>query len=155
VAAPRQRLEDLFLRIVKNAQDSRVKTGGAIAGGGVAQFLRAPDASDAPDGRAVIEDLLAAAAEDSSKAQAQPAEPAAPVPPAGPAGDVISDLVTPASPADQIAADPHAERLAEQRRADARRQGDRDVIDALTGGKPEPGDPDDARRDQAGEAGRE
>jgi ABC-2 type transport system ATP-binding protein len=157
VAAPRQKLEDLFLRIVKNAQESRVKTGGATAGGGVARFLRGPDASDAPGGRAVIEGLLAAATADSSEAQAQAAAPAPP-PANGPAGDVISDLVTPAGGADQRARDGDAERLTEQHRAAAAaagRQADRSVIDALTGGKPDPGDRDAAGADQPGEAGRQ
>ena len=155
VAAPREKLEDLFLRIVKNAQDSRVKTGGAIAGGGVAQFLRGTDASDAPGGRAVIEGLLAAAAADSSEAQASTDVPAAPPPPAGPAGDVISKLVAPPGAADEPVPDPDARRITEQRRAAALRQADRDVIDALTGRKPDDraGDPPGA--DQPREAGRE
>ena len=155
VAAPRQKLEDLFLRIVKNAQDSRVKTGGATAGGGVAQFLRGPDAGDTPGGRAVIEGLLAAATADSSKAQAQAAAPAAPPPANGPADDVISGLVTPAGGADQGAHDGDAERLTVQHRAAARRQADRDIIDALTGRKPDPGARDAAGPDQAREAGRQ
>jgi len=162
VGAPRQKLEEFFLRIVKNAQDSRVKTGGATAGGGVAQFLRGPEASDGPGGRAVIEGLLAAAG-DSSTASAQAAAPAAPPPPAAPAGDVISDLVTPQGGADQMAHDGDAERLAEQRRADARHQADRDVIDTLTGRKPRDDAGDEkslprragAPQDQDREAGRE
>jgi len=42
-----------------------------------------------------------------------------------------------------------------QHRAAARRQADRDVIDALTGRKPDPGASDAARPDEAGEAGRQ
>jgi ABC-2 type transport system ATP-binding protein len=56
VSTPRQRLEALFMRIVKDAQDQRVSTGGAISGQ-VAQFL-----SEGPQaGKALIEELVAAA----------------------------------------------------------------------------------------------
>jgi hypothetical protein len=64
-------------------------------------------------------------------------------------------LVTPAGGADQRAHDGDAERLTEQHRAAARRQADRDVIDALTGEKPDPGARDAASPDEAREAGRE
>jgi len=59
VTAPRDKLESLFLRIVQEAQDQRLATGGAIAGGEVAEFLR----SGAPaTGKEVIEQLVAGAA---------------------------------------------------------------------------------------------
>ena len=58
VGVPRGKLESLFLRIVQEAQAQNVVTGGAIAGGAVAEFLRA-----APqEGARVIEQLVAAAA---------------------------------------------------------------------------------------------
>jgi hypothetical protein len=76
---------------------------------------------------------------------------------------VISDLVTPAGGADQRAHDGDAQRLTEQHRAAARRQADRDVIDALTGRKPAPGPREEkslprragAGPDETREAGRE
>lgn len=56
VGTPRDRLESLFLRIVKEAQEQRVRTGGATAGGNVAAFLRGE--GDQADGKHVIEELL-------------------------------------------------------------------------------------------------
>ncbi|HAU37146.1 MAG TPA: ABC transporter ATP-binding protein [Phycisphaerales bacterium] len=57
VEAPQDKLEDLFLRIVDEAQKRRIATGGAMAGGEVAEFLRAEPA----EGRQVIEELVSAA----------------------------------------------------------------------------------------------
>jgi ABC-2 type transport system ATP-binding protein len=54
VSPPRQKLEQLFLRIVDEAQQQRMATGGATAGGEVAEFLR----GEKDTGRAVIEQLL-------------------------------------------------------------------------------------------------
>jgi len=55
VKPPRDRLEDLFLRIVREAQSQKVSTGGAVAGGAVAEFLRV-------GGGSVIDELVGAAA---------------------------------------------------------------------------------------------
>jgi len=128
VAAPRQKLEDLFLSIVKTAQESRLATGGATAGGGVAEFLRAPagQAHEAPSGREVIDDLLVGGG-----AEAQPpggqdeAQALGPPLPSGPADEVISKLVTGA--AETAGADHHAQ----EHLAAARRHTDRGVIDDL------------------------
>ena len=57
VTTPRDRLESLFLRMVAEAQEQNIRTGGALAGGGVAEFLRVGETT----GRSVIDDLLAAA----------------------------------------------------------------------------------------------
>ena len=57
VQPPRDRLEDLFLRIVREAQEQKVSTGGAIGGGEVAAFLRADS------GQRFIEELVQAATE--------------------------------------------------------------------------------------------
>jgi len=57
VKPPRDRLEDLFLRIVREAQAQKISTGGATAGGAVAEFLRGGDGS-----RSVIDDLVQSAA---------------------------------------------------------------------------------------------
>ena len=40
VSAPRDKLESLFLRIVQEAQEQRLSTGGAVSGGAIAEFLR-------------------------------------------------------------------------------------------------------------------
>lgn len=69
ITHPHDKLETLFLRIVQEAQDQRVATGGALAGGQVAEFLRGEPAA----GKGVIEELVAAAAGPS-----EPTPPAAP-----------------------------------------------------------------------------
>jgi ABC-2 type transport system ATP-binding protein len=57
VTSPHDKLESLFLRIVQEAQDQRLATGGALAGGQVAEFLR----GQAPAGKKILEQLVAAA----------------------------------------------------------------------------------------------
>jgi ABC-2 type transport system ATP-binding protein len=105
VATPRDRLEALFLRIVKEAQEQRVRTGGAVAGGQVAEFLLREE----PQGRQVIQEMLAKAERlepDRESAAAPPPRPA-PV-----AEDVLRQLVTAkdrtpqAEPAEEAAAPP-------------------------------------------------
>ncbi|MHC4562855.1 MAG: ABC transporter ATP-binding protein [Planctomycetota bacterium] len=56
VAVPRDRLEDLFLRIVEEAQAQRLVTAGVTAGGAVAEFLRT--GVDAEEGQALIDKLV-------------------------------------------------------------------------------------------------
>jgi ABC-2 type transport system ATP-binding protein len=56
VSWPRDRLENLFLRIVDEARQQRVTTGGAIAGGRVADFLTGQEIAE---GRDIIESLVA------------------------------------------------------------------------------------------------
>jgi len=67
VTSPRDKLETLFLDIVHQAQARKLDTGGAVAGGDVAQFLKASDETE-PQGRGLIEQLVA------------PVEPIAPEP---------------------------------------------------------------------------
>jgi hypothetical protein len=101
VSVSRSRLEDLFLRIVREAQDQRVTTGGAVAGGQVAQFLQAQE-SDATHG--VIDELVRAA-----QPEPPPPLPAAPVapPPLQPTQQVLQELVAPVeTPVDSPAAAP-------------------------------------------------
>ncbi len=89
VTHPRDRLEALFLRIVQEAQEQRVTTGGAVAGGAVAEFLRGP----VGDGQAVVEELVAAA----EPAPVAPA--AAPIPkPAAVDTAVLEQLATAPAP---------------------------------------------------------
>jgi ABC-2 type transport system ATP-binding protein len=60
VKPPRDRLEDLFLRIVREAQAQKVSTGGAVADGVVAEFLRVGQGSSS-----VIDELVQSAATES------------------------------------------------------------------------------------------
>jgi ABC-2 type transport system ATP-binding protein len=86
IAAPRQRLEDLFVKIVEDARKERAETSGAQAGGPTAAFLRGEES----DGERLIGDLVAAPdapAPASAKAEPRPA-PAS----VGPARDVLREL---------------------------------------------------------------
>lgn len=57
VAAPRQKLEELFLGIVEQAQQEKASTSGAMHGGLTAAFLRAEE-DEHQQGDALIESLL-------------------------------------------------------------------------------------------------
>jgi ABC-2 type transport system ATP-binding protein len=87
VTTPKDRLEALFLRIVKEAQEQRLVTGGAMVGGEVAEFLRGT-----PEERDTIEQLVQAGR--LRDLQEHPEELAAVplVPP--PATEVLHDLMT-------------------------------------------------------------
>lgn len=67
ITTPRDKLESLFLRIVREAKEKKLATGGAVSGGRVAEFLRAEPA----DGREIITELITAADEPD-----QPEQPA-------------------------------------------------------------------------------
>lgn len=58
VSNPRDKLEDLFLRIVKEAQQAKIKTSGAQTGGATPEFLSKATASESG---ALIESLMSAA----------------------------------------------------------------------------------------------
>lgn len=59
VSHPRQKLEELFLKIVEDAQAERLETAGATHGGMTADFLRsAADAEEVAEGDALISDLV-------------------------------------------------------------------------------------------------
>ena len=131
VSAPREKLESLFLRIVHDAQRKRLVTGGAVAGGPVAEFLQAPGEARPPEhaGREVIEQLVAAAGEEKQA----PAEAAAP---AGeqaeapkPAAEVIEYLVAGGRETPDAAESSRAPR--EAKAPPASRKADRSVIDGL------------------------
>jgi ABC-2 type transport system ATP-binding protein len=64
VSAPRQKLEELFLGIVEQAQKEKAGTSGAMHGGVTAGFLMADEAARAREGDELIESLL----EDDSEA---------------------------------------------------------------------------------------
>jgi ABC-2 type transport system ATP-binding protein len=92
VSAPRDKLESLFLRIVDEAQQQRLATGGALAGGKVAEFLR----TGAPaGGRDVIEQLVAATRPQAPDCPSiEPAKEG----PAKVAAEVIENLIAPGKP---------------------------------------------------------
>jgi len=122
ISSPREKLESLFLRIVKEAQERRLDTGGAVATGAVAEFLRAGEDEAA---KSVIEQLLAAGRETAAEAEGPlPAEPEAPP---KPAEAVIHELITPSEKppeaARQATPRPHPTKQAQQ--------ADRSVIDEL------------------------
>ncbi len=93
IAAPRQRLEDLFVRIVEDARKERAETSGAQAGGATAAFLRGEDA----EGARLIGDLVATADAPAPAPSQAPPPPVAARP--EPARDVLRELTeTPAPP---------------------------------------------------------
>ncbi len=137
VAAPREKLEDLFLRIVHQAREQGLATGGVVDGGRVAQFLEAPGRGAPPEatGRKVIERLVAAAGQERQAA----AEPLAAAPekpaPTEPSTEVIEHLVGtgPMEPARDAARPGDAGQ--EAREPGTHADADRAVIDDLLGGR--------------------
>ncbi len=109
VAAPRQKLEELFLGIVERARAENAATSGATEGGATAAFLRQGD-PEAAESDEVIHRLM------SDRDPSPAPEPDAPVssaaaPPSGPDDSIIDTLTSeePADPAgDRPAAGPHA-----------------------------------------------
>ncbi|MCC5822038.1 MAG: ATP-binding cassette domain-containing protein [Planctomycetes bacterium] len=100
VAAPRQKLEELFLGIVERARTEQTATSGATQGGATAAFLRAADRAE--DAESVI-DRLMSEDEPAPVASEAPGRPEQPASPSGPDSSVIDDLVrdepeTPPSP---------------------------------------------------------
>jgi len=126
VEAPKDKLESLFLRIVREARSQRVGSAGTVDTGQVAEFLRA---GPAETGRKVIEQLLAS--EEEPAPSAPPVE-AAPAAQPGPAQDVLGDLLaepeTP--PARQDSGRPPQE--PEPAKPASPPSADRGIIDALT-----------------------
>ena len=101
VEHPRDRLEDMFLRVVGSAQRDRLATSGAESAGGVSSFLAGQDAT--ATGKNVVEALVDAGRKSETPASAMAASTAAPVSvePA-PRKDVLTQLV--AEPARESAA---------------------------------------------------
>ncbi len=123
ITAPRDKLEALFLRVVADARSRRIVTGGAVAGGQVAEFLRA----EAPTGQAVIDQLVDQAREaDVGPDVHAPEQPPAPAEPVVDE-DLLGDLGAAAAPGgdddDQPPAPPPK----------AQPQADQSVIDTLLG----------------------
>jgi ABC-2 type transport system ATP-binding protein len=125
VTTPRDKLEALFLRIVDEAQRQRLATGGAVATGQLAEFLREGTAG----GRQLIEQLVAGAREEALPAAGAPVT----VPPARPRTEVLEELVTAAEePGPEAPAPPVAP-------AGGTGTVDRALLDELTGNGPEEG----------------
>jgi ABC-2 type transport system ATP-binding protein len=87
VHAPRQRLEDLFMRIVEQARAEQASTSGALHGGRVAQFLAAET-----EGRGLVQSLAEAPV---AEVRAAPMEPVK----QEPAKPDLSGLLEPQAPA--------------------------------------------------------
>ncbi|MFW6154198.1 MAG: ATP-binding cassette domain-containing protein [Planctomycetota bacterium] len=90
VTHPKDKLENLFLRIVAEAQTARLDTGGAVATGEVAAFLRA----DQPSGEAVLADLVTEPVAATDQTTAEEAPPA----PVEPDRNVLGDLAAASEP---------------------------------------------------------
>jgi ABC-2 type transport system ATP-binding protein len=136
IEAPKDKLESLFLRIVREARQRRERFAGAVETGEVAEFLRArPDQT----GAGLIEELLAKPEEPQP-----PAEAAAATPPE-PAGDVLQDLLAQSeeSAPDAPAPAPPAEPAKPAPAAPSGEKADQGVIDSLIQ-KDEPEKPQDA-----------
>jgi ABC-2 type transport system ATP-binding protein len=149
VSTPRDKLESLFLRIVNEAQQQRVATGGAIAGGAVPDFLRGEEAQG-PD---VIAELVAAAptttpAQIPAGSSASPAGAAQPLP-LPPREEVLAGLIEPKPDVDDSVPPPAGSQsrpvgakptkppaVAKTRKSEeAPPQADRSVIDDLLHGR--------------------
>ena len=127
VAAPRQRLEDLFLQIVERARNDRASTSGAGAGGPTAAFLRGEE----NEGGGLIAELEAMP--QAAKASAAAAAPAAPVVPVADAA-VLTELVTgkPSAPVGKV--EPAVSPSKQTKAPEPPKDVDRSVIDDLLGG---------------------
>ncbi len=89
VSHPRQRLEELFLKIVEDAQAERLETAGATHGGTTAEFLRADgDEAQGPEGAELISDLVR------DEPEPEPEDTSEPMPePEAVAEVVVEDLI--------------------------------------------------------------
>jgi ABC-2 type transport system ATP-binding protein len=122
VSAPSDKLEDLFLRIVREAQAQNLRTSGARAAGALPSFLGTTPSED----RALITSLLEAAQRPAPSAEGVAAVPAAP-PVVQPSAEVLEQLLRqperPSAPPPPVA----PAREEPRREVDA----DRSIIDGL------------------------
>ncbi len=141
VSAPRERLESLFLRIVQEAQSQRVVTGGAMAGGPVADFLTGGSEAQ---GEQLLERLVQG--NDAPPAQTVPAPaPDAPEAPAAaaPARERLETLVRAPEPAPPSDASTDASTDADAHRTPPSAPSapvNRDMLDRLASGAPDEGE---------------
>ncbi len=122
VKQPKEKLENLFLRIVEEASQQKLTSGGAVAGGKMAEFLTAQG-----QGEALIESLVQQAQDTKDKPQA-----AAPAPVQQADADILGDLIAEDKPEDetqpgQIKTTPADKPTKHPQKAD------RSIIDDLTG----------------------
>jgi ABC-2 type transport system ATP-binding protein len=134
ITTPRDRLEELFLRIVREAAAQRTETAGAAESGAIAGFL------GADEGRSVLQSLVEPVA---PEAAAEPAETlAAETPDAADQQRVLSELTEPQPPAPEHETEEQASPATPPAEAV-----DHSVIADLTGGAPDRGDnPEDTNR---------
>ena len=133
VSAPSDKLEDLFLRIVREADSRSMETSGARLGGNVPEFL-----SDHGQPRGVIDELMAAVDRPDEPPTPEEPEPVAPVPEGSVIESLVDDLSAPTSAAGD-AAEPAAPSPAAPPKADA----DRGLLDSLL----EAAEPEDDTRE--------
>jgi len=131
VDTPRDKLESLFIRIVDEAQSQKLVTGGAVATGQVAEFLK----RGVSEGEQIIEQLVSAAQQPPADA-GELAQPAQPETPPQPAEEVLDELIAAGSSA-RGQPDDVSEPTGGSQDRDGQRI-DQNVIDELTGGKSEP-----------------
>ncbi len=128
ITTPRDRLESLFLRIVREAKEKKLATGGAVSGGQVAEFLRAEPA----EGSRVITELITRAEPVPANQPAE--EPQLPPAEEQPARDVLDELTAGKEPP-APAAEPQPETPpAAAKNATRQDDADRGFIDGLIGG---------------------
>jgi len=129
IETPKDKLEALFLRIVREAQAKRGRPAEAVPTGELAGFLRA---EQPVEGREVIEELLAGPeAEAEAEVAARQAAAAAPAPSRPqPSRDVIEQLMPQEPPAE--GADDGQGRAAKAGDAGPSERVDRGVIESLT-----------------------
>lgn len=96
VSAPRERLENLFIRIVEDAQTARVATSGVGQAGAIPEFL----GTSKPEGDDVIDALLSAAQRETTSAE--PVEPIEAMPKESPAtSKLVEELMAGSKSADE------------------------------------------------------
>ncbi|MBT3201217.1 MAG: ATP-binding cassette domain-containing protein [Phycisphaerales bacterium] len=134
VTSPRDKLESLFLDIVNDAQSQQLNTGGAIAGGAVADFLKSDDSQI--EGRQVIDQLVSVV-----EPAGQEPEPQAPLAPAPvetpPPSQAILDELTTTAPQNAPDAPPPPTPTPTTTTHKPPPQADQSVIDNLLGQGPD------------------
>ncbi len=107
VAAPRQKLEELFLGIVERARAENTATSGAREGGATAAFLRQADEAPPAESDELISRLMSDEQSPSiqDNADASARAPSAPAPPPAGPDESIIDTLTSDAPTQQDAPD--------------------------------------------------
>lgn len=147
VSRPRTRLESLFMNIVNEAQAQRVSTGGATAGGQVAEFL----STSSDPGEDVIDRLVQTTDEQAGRAAIQPPAGEEPIPAEKPAPrrEVLQDLIAHAGPVEAPTQPAEEEPQGQAARSDEPKDDDRPA------GKPGPQQPSQAPKRQGGSVDRD